>query len=138
LTLQARPDGDSQDEQLGDLVVSLLGRNGTSTSLTVQDLTIQDEALPDTTRDAGSDQTIAGDYAWKDTDPSTPGVQYGYDSLGNRIYQRPLQENAGQADPLYDSAGNDHILPGGGDDDAVGPHRLPFAEIDRASPTVAA
>ncbi|MEF8794507.1 hypothetical protein [Thiohalorhabdus sp.] len=66
---------------------------------------------PQTTR------TIAGDYAWKDTDSSEPGIQYGYDDLGNRVYKQPLEPNPGQADPLYDSAGNDHILPRGGDDD---------------------
>ncbi|MFA9462603.1 hypothetical protein [Thiohalorhabdus methylotrophus] len=117
LTLRAAPDADSLDEVLGDLTVSLPRRSGSDTSKTVSDLTIKDDPLPDTTQDAGRGGTITGDFAWKDTDPSEPGIQYGYDDLGNRLYRSPLQENAGQADPLYDSAGNDHILPGGGDDD---------------------
>ena len=40
---------------------------------------------------AGSDnpqtgRTIVGDLQWLDTDPDLAGIQYGYDDLGNRLY----------------------------------------------------
>lgn len=62
-----------------------------------------------TTRD------IYGDFATVDYDPNTLGVQVQVDDLSNVITDRntPAPD---RVDLLMDSAGNDHILGGGGDD----------------------
>ena len=58
-------------------------------------------------------RTIAGDQEPIDTDPSEPGVQTASDELGNLLVSG---EAPGRADTLYDSAGSDLILAGGGAD----------------------
>jgi len=42
-----------------------------------------------------------------DADAGEPGVQYDYDSVGNRVYETPLAEAAGQNDVLLDGVGDD-------------------------------
>lgn len=65
--------------------------------------------LPENTR------LIQGDLAPIDFDPETDGIQVQRDSLGNVITD-PTTPEFNRADVLYDSAGNDHIISGGGDD----------------------
>ena len=64
-------------------------------------------------------RTILGDLQWLDTDPDLAGIQYGFDDLGNRLYDPSNTEEPDQVDNLYDSGGNDHIVAGGGDDVAM-------------------
>ena len=64
---------------------------------------------------------IMGDLAPIDTSPAA-GVQIGYDALGN-VLTDPNTPEVGRADTLYDSAGNDHITGGAGDD-------LIYAKLD--------
>lgn len=58
---------------------------------------------------------IVGDLAPIDFDTATAGVQTQVDALGN-IQTDPAQPEPNRADTLSDSAGNDHIQAGGGDD----------------------
>jgi len=64
---------------------------------------------PQTTND------IIGDLAALDIDPDTDGVQTGHDANGN-LKTDPGKPEAGRADILYDSAGNDRIVSKGGND----------------------
>ncbi|MHB1429791.1 MAG: lipase family protein [Rhodocyclaceae bacterium] len=65
--------------------------------------------LPQTTRD------IVGDLAPKDFDADEPGVQGEVDGLLN-IITVPEEAAPDRKDPLFDSAGNDHLQGLGGDD----------------------
>jgi Ca2+-binding RTX toxin-like protein len=65
--------------------------------------------LPQTTRD------IVGDLAPTDFDADEPGVQGGLDGLLN-IITVPEEAAPDRIDPLFDSAGNDHLQGLGGDD----------------------
>ncbi len=59
--------------------------------------------------------TLLGDLAPLDQDPAEPGVQVGYDALGNVIVD-PNTPAPARADTLYDSVGADLIRAGEGDD----------------------
>ena len=72
---------------------------------------------PVTTPPPATVTTITGDLKPLDTDPATPGIQYGYDQLGNVRVENIAEIN--RADTLYDSIGNDHILGLGGDDTII-------------------
>ena len=73
-----------------------------------------DLALPgQTTPGLVTDRDIVGDKAPKDMDPATPGVQMGYDDLGNPITEG---DEPDRADTLNDGPGNDNIRSLGGDD----------------------
>lgn len=60
-------------------------------------------------------EQIFGDLAPMDFDAVAEGVQTQTDALGNIITDGAPRP--GQADKLYDGAGNDEIIAGGGDDD---------------------
>ncbi|HEY6281120.1 MAG TPA: calcium-binding protein [Burkholderiales bacterium] len=97
-----------------DLVVTINGDAGGS--LTLKDyhdgdfgIRLSDAlATPQTAFD------IVGDFAPFDFDPNTPGIQTQTDGLGNLITD-PSQPGP-RDDTLNDSAGNDHIVSGGGKD----------------------
>ena len=112
-TLRALPDSDQDDNrlELGNLVVSLPGRDTPSHSLL---LSIHEEEAD--ANDAQTTHTIVGDLQWKDFDADEPGIQVRYDELGNKIYANPAVQAINQNDELYDSVGNDLITSGGGDD----------------------
>ncbi|MEK7413365.1 MAG: calcium-binding protein, partial [Planctomycetota bacterium] len=82
-----------------------------------------------------STNTITGDLAPIDQDTVVPGVQPGYDSLGN-VLSNPNVPDTGRADALYGDTGNDVIVgKGGGDilDGSSGDDRLyADAQIDAA------
>ncbi len=63
---------------------------------------------------AVTDLTLQGDLAPLDQNPGTPGVQIGYDALGNVLVGTEAEPH--RADTLYDSAGNDLLLGLGGND----------------------
>ncbi|MEW5891365.1 MAG: M10 family metallopeptidase C-terminal domain-containing protein, partial [Pseudomonadota bacterium] len=65
-------------------------------------------SAPATTRD------IVGDLEPLDADPGTPGVQTTTDDLGNIVLS--ANPAVGQADSVNDSAGNDQVATGEGDD----------------------
>ena len=67
------------------------------------------DVIPATTLD------IIGDLAAVDQNTATPGVQIGYDALGNVITD-PNTPEPGRSDTLNGSTGNDHIASGGGTD----------------------
>jgi VCBS repeat-containing protein len=67
------------------------------------------DSNPQTTND------IIGDLAPLDNNPDADGVQTGYDANGN-LKTDPGKPEAGRADILYDSAGNDRIVSKGGND----------------------
>lgn len=58
--------------------------------------------------------TITGDLEPQDFDPGTPGIQTQNDALGNVIVTTNPEPN--REDTLNDSAGNDRIIAGGGND----------------------
>ncbi len=58
---------------------------------------------------------ITGDLAPIDQDLSIASVQIGFDALGN-VLANPAVIETDRVDFLYDSAANDHIVSGGGDD----------------------
>jgi Ca2+-binding RTX toxin-like protein len=60
-------------------------------------------------------QQILGDLAPLDTNPAEEGVQTQFDALGN-IITNPDESKPDRADTLYDSANDDEIIAGGGDD----------------------
>jgi Ca2+-binding RTX toxin-like protein len=60
-------------------------------------------------------QQILGDLAPVDFDAATEGVQPQLDALGN-IITNPDEPKPDRADTLYDSANDDEIIAGGGDD----------------------
>ncbi|WP_292556451.1 calcium-binding protein [Methylobacter sp.] len=66
-------------------------------------------STPQTTND------IIGDLAPLDNNPDADGVQTGNDANGNLITD-PGKSEAGRADILFDSAGNDRIVSKGGND----------------------
>ncbi len=61
-----------------------------------------------------TDSNILGDCAPVDADPNQDGVQLRYDNLGNVVTDPDRYEV--RDDILNDSADNDHIISGGGDD----------------------
>ena len=65
--------------------------------------------------DPQTSNDIFGDRAALDQDPITAGVQITVDALGN-VLTDPSTPDAGRADTLYDSAGDDRVSSGGGDD----------------------
>lgn len=64
-----------------------------------------------------TDLTIVGDKKPIDFDPSLPGVQYGYDALGNELTTDEIEV---RGDGLYGGAGNDLIQGLGGNDGISG------------------
>ena len=61
--------------------------------------------------------TIAGDLEPLDTDPTTAGIQAGYDALDNLLVTNEADPN--RADILYDNAGNDLLQGLGGNDTLI-------------------
>lgn len=59
---------------------------------------------------------IVGDYRWLDLDPTQPGLQDSRDTLGNRNYAQPLQEAPGQEDVLLGGPDPDALYGRGGRD----------------------
>lgn len=104
------------DPTRGTLVIR---QAGSGNQITVRDwqrgalgVDLTDTRLPQTPPVATT-RTIVGDRAPLDTDPSQPGVQYGYDELGNLLTTNTVEV---RADILYDSAEPDFIDAGGGAD----------------------
>ncbi|MDO8386183.1 MAG: calcium-binding protein [Polaromonas sp.] len=60
-------------------------------------------------------QQILGDLAPMDFDAAAEGVQPQHDALGN-VITNPDESKPNRADTLYDSASDDEIIAGGGDD----------------------
>jgi Ca2+-binding RTX toxin-like protein len=104
------------DPSRGTLVIQ---QAGSDKRITVRDwqrgtlgVVLTDTPLPQTPPVATT-RTIVGDRAPLDTDASQPGVQYGYDELGNLLTTNTVEV---RADTLYDSAEADFIDAGGGAD----------------------
>lgn len=120
LTLTAQSDVDFDDEIIGRLQFTPLHRTDAEGAVTrtLAGLVIEDAGVPD---EAHYTQTIVGDLAPLDHDTGQPGEQTRYDDLGNLVVD-PSRPAPDRADTLYDSAGADHILAGGGDD-VIDAHR---------------
>lgn len=63
--------------------------------------------------DPQTSREIQGDLAPRDFNPGQPGVQGQVDELGNLLTEGVAPD---RVDLLLDSAGNDHVIGGGGDD----------------------
>ncbi|MEF8794198.1 MAG: hypothetical protein V5A50_11025 [Thiohalorhabdus sp.] len=147
LTLQARPDGDSQDEQLGDLGVSLPGRTGTSTSLTISDLTIQDEPFTDS--DAPQTTNASVGDATQDYFGDTPANDYFEGGGGSDRFEhgeggddwvvggpgRDTMSAGKGADLMVGNADGDLLFGGDGSDRIHGGARLSAVEAIRLGNT---
>jgi len=62
----------------------------------------------------GYDRVIVGDFTPLDQSPTEDGIQVGYDELHNVVVTDTPQND--REDVLHDSAGKDHLIAGGGDD----------------------
>src|SRR3569832_1362345 len=99
-------------DQAASLTATFIdGTGGASDATSSMDLTIHDDGVSDF-QDPQTASTISGDLHPIDFDP--PNQTYHYDDLGNVINDGSPE--VGRSDVLYDSAGNDLILAGGGDD----------------------
>lgn len=114
LTLTALGDTDVDDELVGRLQFTPQYRTDAEGEVTrtVEGLRITDAGEPAA---AVFDAEIAGDLRPLDQDSATPGVQVGYDELGNVIVD-PGRNDRNREDRLFDSAGNDRLTALGGND----------------------
>lgn len=113
-TLTALSDTDTDDELISRLQFTPQYRTDAAGEVTrvVEGLRIADAGEPAA---PVFDAEIAGDLRPLDQDSATPGVQVGYDELGNVIVD-PGRNDRNREDRLFDSAGNDRLTALGGDD----------------------
>lgn len=106
--------GDVDTDGTLTLKAQLVDAEGHPTHTEHTEVTLNLDATDETIAPPTTERSIVGDLAPIDCGPE-PGLQYGYDALGNVIVN-PDNSAPDRVDTLYDSAGNDLMQSGGGND----------------------